>query len=101
VEITDENVYVLTGLADDLADGPHAVDAEQLDLIVELFTDTADYVDDDSIEQALATSTPLGWYVSYVLNPDPTRMAPSPPFTTEAEQWRELERTFEARLKRP
>ncbi|KAA0022676.1 primosomal protein [Antrihabitans cavernicola] len=98
VEVTDENVYVLTGLADDLASGPDAIDAEQLDLAVELFTDAADYADDDSVEQALAPSAPLGWYVSFALNPDPTRMAPSPPFDTEADAWRALDREFEARL---
>ncbi|ONM47042.1 primosomal protein [Nocardia donostiensis] len=98
VEVTDENVYVLPGLADDLADGPEAVDVDQLDLAVELFTDAADYADDDAVEQALAKSTPLGWYVSYLLNPDPTRMAPNPPYDAEAQAWRELERNFEARL---
>ncbi|MFI5720888.1 primosomal protein [Nocardia sp. NPDC051750] len=98
VEVTDENVYVLPGLADDLAEGPEAVDTEQLDLVLELFTDAADYADDDAVEQALAKSTPLGWYVSYLLNPDPTRMAPNPPFDTEARAWRELERNFESRL---
>src|SRR5690606_34802998 len=84
VEVTDENVYVLPGLADDLAEGPEAVDIEQLDLVLELFTDAADYAEDDAVEQALAKSTPLGWYVSYLLNPDPTRMAPNPPFDAEA-----------------
>lgn len=98
VEVTDENVYVLPGLADDLAEGPEAVDVEQLDLAVELFTDAADYAEEDTVEQALAKSTPLGWYVSYLLNPDPTRMAPNPPFTTEAEAWRNLERYFESKL---
>ncbi|TQM28593.1 primosomal protein [Nocardia bhagyanarayanae] len=98
VEVTDENVYVLPGLADDLAEGPEAVDIEQLDLAVELFTDAADYAEDDAVEQALAQSTPLGWYVSYLLNPDPTRMAPNPPFAAEAQSWRELEHGFEARL---
>ncbi|WP_431955921.1 primosomal protein [Nocardia lijiangensis] len=98
VEVTDENVYVLPGLAEDLAEGPEAVDIEQLDLAVELFTDAADYAEDESVDQALAQSTPLGWYVSYLLNPDPTRMAPNPPFAAEAQSWRELERAFEARL---
>ncbi|GCE42792.1 hypothetical protein Rhow_006921 [Rhodococcus wratislaviensis] len=100
VEVTDENVYVLPGLADDLAAGPESVDADQLDLAVELFTDAADFADDDSVETALASSDPLGWYVSFVLNPDPTRMAPSAPFDTEAEAWRTLEREFEARLRK-
>ncbi|MEV0433625.1 primosomal protein [Nocardia sp. NPDC050413] len=98
VEVSDENVYVLTGLVEDLAEGPEAVDIEQLDLAVELFTDAADYADDDSVEQALAASNPLGWYVSYLLNPDPNRLAPNPPFTSEAQQFRELQRAFEARL---
>ncbi|MGW4719496.1 primosomal protein [Nocardia sp. NPDC004260] len=98
VEVTDENVYVLPGLAEDLAEGPEAVDIEQLDLAVELFTDAADYADDDTVEQALAQSTPLGWYVSYLLNPDPTRLAPNPPFAAESQAWRELERNLESRL---
>jgi hypothetical protein len=98
VEVTDENVYVLPGLADDLAEGPEAVDIEQLDLAVELFTDAADYAGDDTVEQALAQSNPLGWYVSYLLNPDPNRMAPNPPFAAEAQSWRDLERNFESRL---
>ncbi|WP_280502248.1 primosomal protein [Nocardia farcinica] len=98
VEATDENIYVLPGLADDLAEGPDAVDIDQLDLAVELFTDAADYADDDAVETALAKSTPLGWYVSYLLDPDPTRLAPSPPYQAEAQAWRELERDFESRL---
>lgn len=100
VEVSDENVYVLPGLADDLAQGPKAVDVDQLDLAVELFTDAADYADDDDVEQALAKSAPLGWYVSYLLEPDPSRMAPSPPFAAEAEAWRTLEHAFEARLQK-
>ncbi|WP_028479246.1 hypothetical protein [Nocardia sp. CNY236] len=100
VEVTDENVYVLPGLAEDLAQGPESVDIEQLDLAVELLTDAADYTDNDAVEQALAQSTPLGWYVSYLLNPDPTRLAPNPPFTAEAQAWRELEGDLESRLHR-
>ncbi|MBO0854447.1 MAG: primosomal protein [Nocardia sp.] len=98
VEVTEENIYVLPGLADDLGQGPEAVDLDQLDLVAELFTDAADYAGDDSVETALAKSTPLGWYVSYLLEPDPSRMAPSPPFTSEAEEWRAMEQTFESRL---
>ncbi|WP_068275062.1 primosomal protein [Aldersonia kunmingensis] len=100
IEVTDENVYVLPGLADDLADGPESVDLSQLDLAVELFTDAADYTGDEETGAALAPSTPLGWYVSYLLNPDPNRMAPSPPFAAEGQSWRELEREFEGRLRK-
>lgn len=99
IEVTDENVYVLPGLADDLAAGPRSVDADQLDLAVELFTDAAAYAGDESTEQALAPSTPLGWYVSYTLDPDPTRLAPSAPFASEAQSWRMLEQEFESRLR--
>ncbi|WP_067818586.1 primosomal protein [Nocardia inohanensis] len=98
VEVDDENVYVLPGLAEDLAEGPQAVDTDQLDLAVELFTDAADYADDDAVEAALAVSTPLGWYVSYLLNPDPTRMAPNPPFQAESDAWKALQEAFETRL---
>ncbi|MEU0545377.1 primosomal protein [Nocardia sp. NPDC005978] len=98
VEVDEENVYVLPGIAEDLAAGPKSVDTDQLDLAVELFTDAADYADDDAVERALAGSNPLGWYVSYLLNPDPSRMAPNPPFAAEAEAWRALEVAFEGRL---
>ncbi|MET0798831.1 MAG: primosomal protein [Rhodococcus sp. (in: high G+C Gram-positive bacteria)] len=100
ITITDDNVYVLPGLADDLADGPTAVDVDQLDLAVELFTDAADFAGDSSVDEALATSTPLGWYVSYTLEPSPDRLAPSAPFDVEAEAWRALEREFESRLRK-
>ncbi|MDV8020470.1 primosomal protein [Rhodococcus sp. IEGM 1330] len=100
IAITDDNVYVLPGLADDLADGPTAVDVDQLDLAVELFTDAADFAGDGSVDDALATSTPLGWYVSYALEPSPDRLAPNAPFDVEAEAWRALEREFESRLRK-
>src|SRR3546814_12305281 len=58
IEVTDENVYVLPGIADDLAQGPDVVDAEQLALAVELFTAAADFADDDSTEAALSASRP-------------------------------------------
>ncbi|MCW4352373.1 primosomal protein [Hoyosella sp. YIM 151337] len=99
ITVTDDNTYVLTGLFEDIAEGPESVDSEQLDLAVELLTDAADFADDDSVEEALASTTPLGWYTSYVTNPDPTRMAPSPPFASEAAAWLDLVRAFEGRLR--
>ena len=97
-DVIDENVYVLTGLADDIADGPRRIDRNQLDLAVELFTDAADYGDDDTVSEALGSTTPLGWFVDYAINPDPKRLAPSGPFDNESEAWRALEHDFEARL---
>ncbi|MBM7277536.1 primosomal protein [Gordonia rubripertincta] len=99
-DVIDDNVYVLPGLAGDIADGPRRMDRDQLDLAVELFTDAADYAGDDTVNEALGTSTPLGWFVDYTVNPDPKRMAPSGPFDNEAEAWRALEHDFETRLVR-
>ncbi|MGH3875602.1 MAG: primosomal protein [Actinophytocola sp.] len=98
IEVETDNTYVLNGLADDIGDGPDAVDPVQLDLAVELLRDTADWADDKSVAEALAQSESLGWLVSFVLRPDPTRMAPSPPFDAEREAWTRLVETFEGRL---
>ena len=97
-DVIDENVYVLTGLADDIADGPRRIDRNQLDLAVELFTDAADYGDDNTVSEAQGSTTPLGWFVDYAINPDPKRLAPSGPFDNESEAWRALQHDFEARL---
>ncbi|WP_182346085.1 primosomal protein [Tomitella gaofuii] len=101
IVITDDNVYVLTGLVEDITDGPVAVDSEQLDLAIELLEDAADYCDDDAVEQALEDSTELGALVSFIREPDPLRVMPHPPFTVEAGQWRALEHAFEDRLVQP
>ncbi|MGV9710515.1 primosomal protein [Gordonia sp. NPDC003424] len=97
-DVLDENVYVLPGLTEDIADGPRRIDKNQLDLAVELLTDAADYADDDSVNNALGATTPLGWFVDYTINPDPKRMAPSAPFDNESEAWRALVHDFEGRL---
>jgi hypothetical protein len=98
VEVDSENTYVLAGLAEDLAEGTDAIDPTQLELAVELLTDVADWAGDDSVATALSTSESLGWLVSFVLRPDPNRLAPSPPFDTEQAEWRKLVESFENRL---
>ncbi|ADG77610.1 Primosomal protein OS=Tsukamurella paurometabola (strain ATCC 8368 / DSM / CCUG 35730 / CIP 100753 / JCM 10117 / KCTC 9821 / NBRC 16120 / NCIMB 702349 /NCTC 13040) OX=521096 GN=Tpau_0977 PE=4 SV=1 [Tsukamurella paurometabola] len=98
VEVLDENVYVLPGIGEDIADGPRRIDREQLDLAVELLLDAADFADDDSVRDALRPTTPLGFFVSYALDPQPRRLAPSGPFDNEAEAWRALEHDLEDRL---
>jgi hypothetical protein len=65
---------------------------------VELLNDAADWADDKSVAEALAQSESLGWLVSFVLRPDPTRLAPSPPFEAEQEAWTRLVEAFEERL---
>ena len=98
VDVDPDNVYVLTGLDEDISDGPDSVDPTQLDLAVELFEDAAEWAHDDSVKLALNKSESLGWLVSYVLKPDPTRLAPSAPFEAEVTSWRALSAGFEDRL---
>ena len=98
VAIDDGNSYVLAGLADDLAGGPETVDPGQLELAVELITDAEQWAGSDAADKALASSEPLGWLISFLLRPDPTRLAPSAPFTAEVAAWRALASGFEDRL---
>jgi hypothetical protein len=98
VEVTDHNVYVLSGLADDLADGPDAVDREQLELAVELLRDVSEYSDDSTVDEQLERGTPLGNLVAYVLDPDGERK-PSPPYAKAVEKWGEIETFVESRLR--
>ncbi|MET0237914.1 MAG: primosomal protein [Kibdelosporangium sp.] len=98
VDVHIDNTYVLQGLADDIAEGPNTIDPTQLDLAVELFTDAADWAGDDSVGEALSESESLGWLVSFVLRPDPTRLVPSAPFDAEVEAWQKLVNNFEDRL---
>jgi hypothetical protein len=99
VAVDDGNTYLLVGLADDLAGGPETVDPGQLELAVELITDAEQWADSDVADKALASSEPLGWLVSFLLRPDPTRLAPSPPFDAEVVAWRGLVANFEDRLR--
>ena len=98
VEVDQENTYVLTGLDADIAEGPESIDPTQLELAVELLTDAAEWAGDESVEAALASNESLGWLVSFVLRPDPSRLEPSAPFDTEQSAWRKLVETFENRL---
>jgi hypothetical protein len=90
VVVDEVNVYTVTGLADDISEGPLAVDPSQLDLARELLLDVGEWTGDTEPKEALAESQALGWLVSFVTKPDPTRLAPSPPFGREAARFREL-----------
>lgn len=98
VDVNDDNVYVLTGIAEDMEEGPDSLDPQQLDLAVELFEDAAEWAEDESVKDALASSESLGWLVSFVVSPDPTRLAPSAPYDAEVAAFRTLQATFEDRL---
>ncbi|PPK69712.1 primosomal protein [Actinokineospora auranticolor] len=98
IDVHADNTYVLQGLADDLGEGVDAVDPVQLDLAVELLNDAADWAGDEGVAEALNQSESLGWLVSFILAPDPTRMAPSAPFTAESAAWSKLVQDLEDRL---
>jgi hypothetical protein len=99
VEVDQDNTYVLAGLDEDIAEGIDAIDPTQLELAVELITDAADWAGDDSVATALSSSESLGWLVSFVVRPDPTRLAPSSPFDAEQSAWRKLVESLENRLR--
>ena len=102
VDITDDNIYVLSGLADDFADGPDAVDREQLDLAVELLRDIGDYSEESTVDKALETERPLGQLVAYVLERDSSEKPdkPAAPYSEVVREWEKLEQFVDSRLRR-
>lgn len=98
VDVTEENVYVTSGLADDLADGPDSIDRDQLELAVELLRDVGEYSEDDIVDETLDADMPLGRLVAYILDPD-TVSKPSGPYAEAVEQWESLETFLESRLR--
>ena len=98
VTVSDDNLYVLTGIADDLADGPDAIDRDQLELAVELLRDVGDYAEDTTVDETLDADQPLGRLVAHALDPDTVRR-PGPPYAKAVEQWEALEAFVESRLR--
>jgi hypothetical protein len=98
-DITEENVYVLTGLADDFADGPEAVDREQLELAVELLRDIGEYSEESTVDKALETGKPLGKLIAFVLEPDSVSK-PAGPYAAAVRAWEKLEAFADSRLRR-
>jgi hypothetical protein len=97
VDVGDDNVYVLTGIADDIADGPDAVDRDQLELAVEFLRDVGDYAEDTTVGESLDADQPLGRLVAHVLDPAVSR--PTAPYTKAVAQWEALEAFVESRLR--
>lgn len=98
VDVTDDNIYVLSGLADDIADGPDAVDRDQLDLAVEFLRDVGDYAEESIVSKRLDSKEPLGALVSYLIEPGSVPK-PAGPYAKAVEQWEELESFVESRLR--
>jgi hypothetical protein len=104
VDVNEDNVYVLNGLVDDIADGPDAIDRDQMALAVEFIRDVGDYSEDDAVDVLLADDTAIGTLVHHVLDPDSTarsnKTPPNPPYATAVKEWEDLERFVESRLRR-
>jgi len=98
IKVTEDNVYVLRTLADDIADGPDAVDLEQLELAVELIRDVGDYAEDNTVEAALDQDQPLGRFIGHVLSPEKVSRPPAP-YAKAVEQWEKVETFVESRLR--
>ncbi|MFV8166029.1 primosomal protein [Mycobacterium sp. 134] len=98
VDVAEENIYVLSGISDDIADGPDAVDRDQLELAVELLRDVSDYSEDKTVDETLAGTKALGKFVNYVLGDENARQ-PEAPYADAVEQWEALERFVESRLR--
>lgn len=99
IDITEDNVYVLTGVADDITDGPETVDRDQLELAVELLRDVGEYSEDAAVDDALEDGQPLGALVAYVLDPGSVKN-PATLYADAAERWVQLEQFVESRLRR-
>ncbi len=99
VDVTDENVYVLSGLADDISDGPEAIDRDQLSLAIEFIRDVGDYSEDDTVDRLLGEDTALGRVVNHALDPESTSR-PNGPYSRAVAEWEQLENFVESRLRR-
>ncbi|WP_420108698.1 primosomal protein [Mycolicibacter arupensis] len=99
IDITEDNVYVLSGMTDDLTDGPDAVDREQLDLAVEFLQDVGTYAEDGVVAETLKPERPLGRMVSYVLDRESVG-EPQRPFAPAVKEWEQLEQFVQSRLRR-
>jgi hypothetical protein len=98
IKVTDDNVYVLSELSEDITDGPEAVDSQQLELVVELLRDVSDYAEDTSVAEALELDQPLGTFVAYVLDPG-SADKPAAPYVKAAEQFDTLSTFVDSRLR--
>jgi len=99
VDVTDDNIYVLNGLADDITDGPEAIDRDQLSLAIEFVRDVGDYSEDDTVERLLDGDTSLGRVVNHALDPESTSR-PNGPYSRAVAEWEQLENFVDSRLRR-
>ena len=97
-DVTDDNVYVLKGLARDIAAGPRRVDRRKLELAVELLSDFGEYIKNTIVEDYLQSGQPLGDLVHAVLAGNYVRNPSQSPRDASA-HWTHLEDFLESRLR--
>ena len=92
VAVHPDNSYSFTGLVDDIAKGPDAVDTAQMARAYELMADAADWARDDSLNSYFLANPRMQDYISYMLGSSGTSgYVPSEPFNEHSEGWKELE----------
>ncbi|SDS43631.1 hypothetical protein [Corynebacterium timonense] len=92
VVVHPDNAYSFTGIAEDIAKGPDAVDTAQMGKAYELLADAADWAKDDSLNAFLLSNPRMQDYLAYMLGSTETAgYVPSAPFDDKVEAWRELE----------
>ncbi|MCI6206029.1 MAG: hypothetical protein SPK00_02145 [Corynebacterium glucuronolyticum] len=97
VVVHEDNTYVLSGIKEDIAKGPDAVDIKQMGRAVELFADTADWARDDSMNATLLANPNFDRYIKYMLGNE-SGYVPSAPHTEEVNGWKLLENTLTERF---
>ena len=98
IDVSDDNVYVLTGIVDDLADGPDASTAISWSWPSNCSGTSAITPRTTTVDETLDADQALGGLVAHVLDPETVR-SPSPPYATAVEQWEALEAFLESRLR--
>ena len=97
-EVIDDNVYVLKGLARDIAAGSRQVDRLQLELAVEFLSDVGKYVKNTIVEDCMQEGQPFGDLVKSVLARNYIR-TPRQSRQDALSQWTQLEDFLESRLR--
>ncbi len=97
VQVHSDNAYSFTGIADDIAKGPQAVDTDQMRQAYELLADAADWAADDAVNSILVADPALQEYIAYMLGAT-SGYVPSAPYTNEVEGWKQLEESLTKRF---
>ncbi|OBJ90482.1 hypothetical protein A5640_24400 [Mycobacterium asiaticum] len=98
-EVTQENVYVVKGLADDIGDGPEHIDRTQLELAIELLHDVGEYACSSLVKGVLRQGQPLGDLVRLISGKRASPGARQPRLYAARQQWTQLEDFLESRLR--